>query len=222
MFFKHILHLNKNLEGYLAKLFHIQIIILIVGFLSISENTYAQDFLTNKKAEISKNIINNDLKGMEFNLNQVFLKENIFNKRDLIDFYLYRIKLYNVQGKYNLIANDLDSIFKYDSTNYQAYLYKIPFINQPKAQIEYLQTAMDKVNNQVPIIKEIALIKIGVLETYIDEASTLGVEITNEYLMKNISYVKGGCKQLSEILHKDEEVKDLMNNKCRIEIIKNF
>lgn len=207
---------------YLSLLGKSGLIFIIMFSCGNIEQVSGQDFLSIKKEEIKNNIALNDIKSLEYNLNQVFLKESDFKKQDLIDFYLYRIKLNKSLGKQDNIVRDLDTIFKYDSTNAQAYLYKVPFIRSPKDQIIFMETGFSKVVDKQVIIKDIAQMKIGALENYIDDNRIKGVDFNIEKAILEIPYAQGGCNMLQDISEKDIESAEIYKKKCNSELVKLF
>lgn len=181
-----------------------------------------QDFLSVKKEEIKSAIANNDVNALEYHLKQVFLQSENYKKTDLIDFYLYRIKLYNAQAKYALLNQDLDSIFKYDSTKVDAYIFRIPSLKTAEEQLKLLQSGLSKVTDTIPLLKQEALIKIGVISNYWELNSYYGNSYDKEKAIKEIPYAQGGCNQLQQISGVDVEAGQLYDKKCFSEVIKNF
>ena len=195
-------------------------IFLLISF-SI-EKLHCQDFLTIKKNEITSAIANNDVSALEYQLRQVFLQAENYSKSDLIDFYLFRIKLYNAQAKYSLVSQDLDSIFKYDSTRADAYLYRIPAIKTSEEQLSFLQSGIRKVSDTIPLVKQVALIKISLISNYWELNSYYGSAFNKENALKEIPYAQGGCHQLIQLSGLDKEAGQLYEKKCFNEVIKNF
>ena len=174
------------------------------------------------KNQAEKSILSNDLNALKINILDAFKNENQYSKIDFAAFYLLRAKYYKAISNNKLAESDIDTVLKYDIKNMEAYLLKASFLKSADDQIKLLQNGINVVENKIPLIKQQALIKIGLTAAFWDNAMYNSEPFSIEKANKEITIAKGGCFQLSNIMNIDEEAKALYEKKCKIEAIKNF
>ena len=85
-----------------------------------------------------------------------------------------------------------------------------------------METGFSKVVDKQVIIKDIAQMKIGALENYIDDNRIKGVDFNIEKAILEIPYAQGGCNMLQDISEKDIESAEIYKKKCKTRKLKHL
>ena len=198
-------------------------IYFILLFFSVNFS-FSQSNIDLKSKQLAAEIAihNNDINSLKKNIGDVFMVKDKLSTFDILPFYLLRAKYYKAISNNKSAESDIDTVLKYDIKNMEAYLLKISFLKNANNQIQILQNGINVVENKIPLIKQQALIKIGLIAAFWDNAMYNSEPFSVENATKEIYIAKGGCMQLSNIISFDEEAKALYEKKCKIEAIKNF
>lgn len=167
-------------------------------------------------------IQNNDINSLKRIIGEVFMVKNKLTTFEILPFYILRAKYYKAISNNKLAENDVDTVLKYDIKNTEAYLLKTSFLKNTEEQINILEKGINNIQNNTPLIKQQALIKIGLTAAFWDNAMYNSEPFNIEKANKEIIIAKGGCLQLLNIANLDEEAMTLYNKKCKIEAIRNF
>jgi len=164
----------------------------------------------------------NDLATLKVIFNKVFTQNNKNTKADLTPFYMLRAKYFKALSQNKSAENDVDTVLKYSPKTSDAYLLKIEFIKDAESQIALLQKGIDLIDQDEPLRKQAAMIKIGMISSYWDMKQYNSEPFIKDEAYKKFPVAKGACNDLLQLTATDQEAMDLYKKKCKIEDIKNF